>query len=332
MQFPSPAISWVLLAILSAVFLGFYDVAKKASVQENAVLVVLFACSATGLALMLPLGALALAAPGWAQTHGVLIAPLSWCEHGLVLAKAALVTLSWVLTFFALKHLPISLASPVRASAPLFTLLGAVVMFGERPSARQGLGIPVILLAYWVFSLIGRTEGVHFSRNAWVWSLFLGTLVGAASGLYDKHLLQVAKLPALSMQLWFTVYGTLIQAAIVVFLWWPQRARSTPFKFRPSILAVGILLVAADALYFRALAMPGALVSIVSTLRRTNVVLSFAIGALLFGDRNRLARRAARDRAGGSSVAGAGRTPGLTACAPGTGWRGSSRSGTTGDH
>jgi drug/metabolite transporter (DMT)-like permease len=288
MPFPSPAISWVLLAILSAIFLGFYDVAKKASVQDNAVLVVLFACSATGLALLLPLGALSLAAPTWARTHGVFIAALSWREHVLVLAKAVLVTLSWVLTFFALKHLPISLASPVRASAPLFTLLGAIVLFGERPSARQGLGIVVILLAYWVFSLIGRTEGIHFSRNAWVWSLFLGTLVGAASGLYDKHLLQTAHLPPLAMQFWFTAYNTLIQGLIVILLWWPRRANNTPFRWRWTIAAVGALLLLADALYFRALAMPGALVSVISTLRRTNVVLSFAIGSLLFGERHRL--------------------------------------------
>jgi drug/metabolite transporter (DMT)-like permease len=257
-------------------------------VQDNAVLVVLFGCSASGLVLLLPVAALSLSAPIWAQLHGVFIAALSWREHVLVFAKALLVTLSWVLTFFALKHLPISLASPVRASAPLFTLLGAVVMFGERPSARQGLGIAVILLAYWVFSLIGRIEGIHFSRNAWVWSLFLGTLVGAASGLYDKHLLQTAHLPALAMQFWFTAYNTLIQGLIVVFLWWPRRAQHSPFHWRWTIAAVGALLLLSDALYFHALTMPGALVSVISTLRRTNVVLSFALGSLLFGERYRL--------------------------------------------
>ena len=288
MQFLSPALSWVVFAVLSAVLLGVYDVAKKASVQDNAVLVVLFACSASGLALFLPLGALTLAAPTWANAHGVVIAALSWRDHALVVAKAALVTLSWVLTFFALKHLPISLASPVRASAPLFTLLGAVVLFGERPSARQVLGMAVILLAYWVFSLIGRIEGIRFSRNAWVWSLFLGTLVGAASGLYDKHLLQTAHLPALAMQFWFTAYNTMIQGLIVVFLWWPRRAQHTPFHWRWTIAAVGVLLLLSDALYFHALTMPGALVSVISTLRRTNVVLSFALGSLLFGERYRL--------------------------------------------
>jgi len=281
-------LSWVVFAILSAVFLGIYDVAKKASVQDNAVLVVLFACSASGLALLLPLGVLSLAAPAWAQSHGVFITALSWHDHGLVVAKAAIVTLSWVLTFFALKHLPISLAAPVRASAPLFTLLGAVAFFGERPTARQGLGIAVILLAYWAFSLIGRIEGIRFSRNAWVWSLFLGTLVGAVSGLYDKHLLQTAHLPALAMQFWFTAYNTLIQGAIVGFLWWPRRSRHTAFHWSWSIAAVGALLLLSDALYFHALAMPGALVSVISTLRRTNVVLSFAIGSLLFGERYRL--------------------------------------------
>ena len=285
---PCPSQSWVFFAILSAVFLGIYDVAKKASVQDNAVLVVLFACSATGMALLLPLGALSLAAPTWARSHGVFIDALSRRDHALVLAKAALVTLSWVLTFFALKHLPISLASPVRASAPLFTLLGAILLFGERPSVRQGLGIAAILLAYWVFSLIGRTEGIHFSRNAWVWSLFLGTLVGAASGLYDKHLLQNAHLPALAMQFWFTAYGTLIQGLIVFFLWRPRRAQHTPFRWRSTIAAVGALLLLSDALYFHALTMPGALVSVISTLRRTNVVLSFAIGSFLFGERYRL--------------------------------------------
>ncbi len=284
----SPALSWVLFAVFSAVFLGVYDVAKKASVRDNAVLVVLFASSATGLALMLPLGALSLAAPNWARAHGVFIHALSWHEHALVLAKSALVTLSWVLTFFALKHLPISLASPVRASAPLFTLLGAVLFFGESPSPRQGLGMAVILFAYWIFSLIGRTEGIHFSRNAWVWSLFLGTLVGAASGLYDKHLLQGARLPALAMQFWFTVYNAFIQGLIVVFLWWPRRAENTPFRWRWTIAAVGALLLLSDALYFHALAMPGALISVISILRRTNVVLSFALGSLLFGERYRL--------------------------------------------
>ena len=277
--------TWLLLALLSAFFLGLYDVAKKASVDDNAVIAVLFACSLAGLVFVAPAYFLTWAHPAWAARWGIALQPLNAAAHGLVMVKAVIVTVSWVLTFFALKALPISLAAPIRASAPLFTLLGAVALFGERPTLRQWLGIGVTLAAYYGFSVIGRAEGIHFGRNRWVWLLALGTLVGAVSGLYDKHLLQVARIPAMSMQFWFTLYNTVLEGVILL-LWRPVQ-RGARFAWRWSIPMVAALLLLADALYFRALAQPGALVSVVATLRRTNVVISFAIGGLAFREHHR---------------------------------------------
>jgi transporter family protein len=279
--------AWLVLALLSALFLGLYDVAKKASVQDNAVVAVLFACSATGVLFVAPAYLLTWCNPGLAAHWGVAVAPLSLAEHGLVVIKAAIVTLSWVLTFFALKALPLSIAAPIRASAPLFTLFGAVAFFGERPSTHQWLGIGVTLASYWFFSVIGRAEGIHFGRNRWVGMLVLGTLVGAVSGLYDKQLLQGARLPAMSLQFWFTFYNTVLQGIILLVFWRPEHRKATPFRWRWAIPMVAALLLLADALYFRALAQPGALVSVVATLRRTNVVISFAVGGLAFHEQHR---------------------------------------------
>jgi transporter family protein len=279
--------TWLALSLLSALFLGLYDVAKKASVNNNAVIPVLFACSATGALLMLPCCLLTWWDPVLAGHWGVRIVALSPTAHALVLLKAGIVTTSWLLTFFALKALPISLAAPIRASAPLFTLLGAVALFGERPNTAQWFGIAITLAAYFAFSVIGRSEGIHFSRNRWVWMLALGTLVGAISGLYDKQLLQGARLPAAPMQLWFTLYNTLLQGVILILFWRPVHRQVTPFRWRWSIPAVAGLLLLADALYFHALAQPHALVSVVATLRRSNVVVSFAVGGLAFHERHR---------------------------------------------
>jgi bacterial/archaeal transporter family protein len=278
--------NWLVLAGFSAIFLGLYDVAKKSSLQDNAVLPVLCACSLSAVALLLPIGLGSLLVPSWLARFGLLVGPLSFSSHLFVLLKAGIVTCSWVLTFFAIKHLPISLASPIRASAPLFTVLGAVLLFGEQPSVRQLVGIGVILLAYGLFSVVGRAEGIRFEKDRWVWMLMLGTLVGAASGLYDKHLLQSRRLEPMSVQFWFSVYNALLQALIVVLWWVPTRKRTTPFAWRTSIVLVAGLLLLADNLYFRALAIPEALVSVVSTIRRSNVVISFAIGALLFRERH----------------------------------------------
>ncbi len=277
--------SWLVLAAISAAFLGLYDVSKKAALNANAVLPVLFLTSLSGSVVVL-VGILASwAFPSQLAALDLTMEPLSAKAHGLILIKAVIVSLSWVLTYFAVKHLPISIASPVRASAPLFTLLGAVVFFGEAPSARQWFGIALVLAAYWGLSLIGRAEGIRFEKDRWIALLVAGTLVGALSSLYDKHLVQGAHLHPTTMQCWFTLYNAAIQGALVAFLWYPRRASHSPLDLRPSIGLVGVLLLVADNLYFRALAYPDALISVVSMIRRTNVIISFAVGALMFRER-----------------------------------------------
>jgi transporter family protein len=170
----------------------------------------------------------------------------------------------------------------------MLTVLGAVAFFGERLSASQSLGVALTLASYVGFSVVGRAEGIRFERNRAVWLLFAGTFVGAVSGLYDKHLMQVARLPAMTMQFWFTVYNTILEALLILALQPQRREDATPFEWRWSILAVGGLLLVADALYFRALAWPGALVGVVSTVRRSSVVIGFVVGGLAFRERNRL--------------------------------------------
>ncbi len=277
--------SWLALATLSAVFLGLYDVSKKSSLDDNAVLPVLFFCTLASALLLLPVAFLGWLKPELAVHYRLALAPLGPLGHLLVLTKAGIVSLSWVLTYFALKHLPISLASPIRASAPVFTVMGAIVLFREVPTALQLLGIALTLGSYYLFSIVGRSEGIVFEKNRWVWLLFAGTLVGAVSGLYDKHLMQVVKLAPTSVQVFFMLYAALLQGVLVLVFWWPRRKATTPFQFRVSIVLVALLLVLADNVYFRALSEPSALVSVVSAIRRTNVVVSFVVGGLLLREK-----------------------------------------------
>jgi transporter family protein len=278
---------WVLLAGLSAVCLGIYDIAKKSSLEGNAVIPVLWACNAAAVLVLAPFVGLAWLAPETGRALGLHGAALDVSEHALVFVKAIIVSSSWLLTFFALKHLPISIAAPLRASAPLFTLLGAIALFGERPTALQWLGILSILAAYFAFSVLGRAEGIRFERNRHVWLLLAGTLVGAASALYDKHLLASRNLNPWALQVWFSVYALLIQSVIMAVAWWPKRKTGTAFTFRWTILLVAITLLLADQCYFHALGQEGALLSVISVMRRTNVIVSFGVGAIVFREAQR---------------------------------------------
>lgn len=278
---PAATLLWLNLALASALLLGGYEVARKAAVERNAVFPVLLTANLGGLALLVVSTALLRFFPGAAQGVDFRVEELSLAEHLLVLAKSTLVTCSWVCAYFAVKHLPISVAGPLRSLSPLVTVVGALVFFGETPSLLQLSGMIVIFAGYWGFAWLGPAEGIVFHTDRWVLLLLLGTVLGALSGLYDKHLLQHRALNPTTLQLWFTIYNVLLQAALTLALWWRVR-QTRPFTFRWVVPLVGALLVCADQFYFRALAEPGALVSVVSLVRRTSVVVSFFVGGILF--------------------------------------------------
>jgi len=268
---------WVPYILLSALLLALYDITKKHSVRDNAVMPVLFLATLCGSAGF----ALALAASGH-LARALAIAPR---DFGLVAIKSLIVSASWVFVYYAMRALPISIAAPIRASAPLWTLLGAILLFDEVPTPVQAAGMAAIFAGYWMFSLAGRTEGIHFGRHRGVFYAFAGTLLGAGSALFDKHLLRTCGIDRNTLQLWFAADLVAILGLALL----AQRAaglQRTRFTWRWTIPAVGLLLMAADWFYFGALSEEGVAISVLSLIRRSNVVLSFSVGALLFREGN----------------------------------------------
>jgi len=279
---------WIAASLLSALFLGCYELCTKHAVRDNAVLPVLFFANVCSTAVWCVLLALAGTAPGILPA-GLLVTPLTFHQHTLMLLKSTIVAGSWICTYFAVKHLPLSLASPVRATGPIWTLLGAVLVLGERPSWLEGLGIVITLASFVGLSFAGRREGIHFHRDKWFGFLLAGTLLGAVSGLYDKFLLGRAGFNAATVQCWFSVYlaGLFLPLAVGWKLrWWPRHE----FHWRWSILFVSLFLLVADFVYFDALRNPAALVSLVSSLRRGSTLVAFAGGLFFFKEVNGLAK------------------------------------------
>ena len=118
---------WFALAFLSAGLLGFYDVFKKHSLLNNAVIPILFINTLVCTSLFLPfiIG----------STTG-LIPQESFCflpsgdtnAHLLVVIKSAIVLSSWLCGYYAVKHLPLTIAGPIHATRPVITLCGALLI------------------------------------------------------------------------------------------------------------------------------------------------------------------------------------------------------------
>jgi len=211
--------------------------------------------------------------------------PLTWTQHAQLFLKSVIVASSWVFTYLAIKHLPLSLGSPIRATSPLWTLAGALLILGERPSGMEMLGVLTTLISFLGLSLAGSREGVHFLRNKWVGFIVAGTLLGAVSALYDKYLLARQHFRVPTVQAWFSIYLCVCFLPLAIgwrARWWPQG----PFQWRWSIPLIALTLLVSDYIYFSALHDPASLVSLVMSLRRGSTLVAFAGGLLLFGERN----------------------------------------------
>lgn len=282
---------WIPLACVSAVFLGCYDVSKKVSVEDNAMVPTLFCTTLAGAICVAPLLLLSALAPELAQRWHLHAPAQPPAAHLLILLKSVIVGSSWALSYFALKHLPLTVAGPLRATGPLFTVLGAVLLFGERPSAVQWAGIVLILASYVLYSYRAR-RAPSGGPSAWPYVLMMiaAALIGAASAGYDKYLLQARGLPPPFVLGYFLPYLAVLLGLVLLFTRLFPRSPAAPFQYRGSMFLVGALLVLSDLAYFMALSLPQAKLSVISAIRRTNILISFAAGALLLREGQSLPR------------------------------------------
>ena len=275
---------WLTLAFTSAALLGLYDVAKKRALTDNAVLPVLLLNTLFSSLLFAPVIVAAECGLGWFDGTLLESVPGDAHAHALVALKSAIVLVSWVFGYFAMKHLPLTIVGPINATRPVMVLVGAMLLFGERLNGYQWVGVALALLSLFLLSRSGRREGVAFAHNVWILCIAAAAVMGAVSGLYDKYIM--ARLDPVFVQSWYNFYQLLMMGTVVGLLWWPRRRTTTPFHWSWAIPLISIFLSLADFAYLTALGEEGAMISVVSMVRRGSVVVSFCCGALLFHERN----------------------------------------------
>lgn len=268
---------WLLFAFLSATLLGFYDVCKKQALRDNAVIPVLFLNTLFCSIIFLPYV--------FSEPAG------GWDVQRFIVLKSCIVLSSWVLGYYAMKHLPITLVGPINATRPVMVLVGALLIFGERLNLYQWIGVLLAIISFFLLSRSGKREGVDFRHNRWIFCLVGAAVLGAVSGLYDKYLMMPVDRGGLALnrrvvQSYYNLYQCVMMGVMLLMLWWPRRKESSPFQWRWSILLISLFLSAADYAYFYALSLDGAMISVVSMVRRGSVLVSFLVGAFVLREKN----------------------------------------------
>lgn len=281
---------WLILAFLSATLLGFYDVFKKMALRGNAVIPVLFLNTLFCSLIFIPF--IVASAAGVLASDSLFYVPAcGWEVHKYIVLKSFIVLSSWLFGYFAMKHLPITIVGPVNSTRPIMVLVGAMLVFGEQLNLWQWGGVLLAIISFFLLSKSGKKEGIDFKHNRWVYFLVLAAVFGAVSGLYDKYLMAPVSegglgLARMAVQSWYNLYQCFLMGLMLLLLWWPQRQLTTPMHWHWAIVFIGLFLSAADFVYFYALSLPDAMISIVSMIRRGSVIVSFLFGAAVFREKN----------------------------------------------
>ena len=253
---------WLWLALGSALLLGVYDVAKKRALQYNSVYWILLSATALTTLFLSPF---------------LSARPIT--DHYPLLFKAVLVAVSWISGLKAMECLPLTTVSTIKASRPMFVVIFSIVIFGERLNLQQWLGVAVVMTALFLSTRSSHHDTDKLTSAKGVLFMSVSVLSGAASALWDKMILQ--RLEPLFVQSWTNLYITILLAIALLVQYLVNREHFKPFTWDWRILLIAVLITISDALYFFAVKQPDALLSIISTIRRTSVIITFLGGVLV---------------------------------------------------
>ncbi|MCQ2143551.1 MAG: DMT family transporter [Bacteroidales bacterium] len=260
---------WLTLALCSAVLLGLYDVAKKKATENNPVLFILLIATALSTLFLTPC---------------FFIYKGSGMDHLKLVMKAVLVSASWISGMVGLKLLPITTVSTLKTTRPFLVVIFSIILFGEQLNLWQWGGVILALTAVMMLSRTSSSEGIKFSRNKGIWAMGLSIAAGVASALYDKFIMK--GMEALFVQSWSNFYITVLLLACFFYQRWRAAENAKPVRWDWLLVLIAVLITAADMLYFFSLKQDGALLSVISLARRSSVIVTFAVGALFFKEKN----------------------------------------------
>ena len=279
---------WVVLSLISAFLLGFYDIFKKQTVVNNAIIPVLFYSTLVSGLLFLPFVLLSHFKP-YIFTGDFMsklyIEPLTARQHLLIMGKTALILCSWMFSYSAMKHLPITVVGPVNQLRPAITVILMFCVFHESLTWLQGTGVVLAIISFYFMNRSGKLEGINFKSNKWVYMLLGSAILVALSGVYDKFLLSKENISPSTIQAWYTIYDFLMMA-VLFFIWLPKR-KEQPFEWRWGIVAMAIFVTVADVIYLTGLKQDAAVIVIIPLiLYGVRLIVSFVYGIFGFKEQN----------------------------------------------
>ncbi len=264
---------WMALVLLYGLLKGAREIVKKKSLQYNSVMEVLFFYTLFAFVMVLPSAKQAL--------------DMKWNLLIWVFAKSFIIFIAWILSFKAIKKMPISLYGVLDLSRVLFaTLLGSLVL-NEVMSTTQIAGL--ILVAGGLLLLKAHKkapEGEEKIEPLIIFFSLASCMLNALSGLLDKLLMQ--SLNSSQLQFWYMLFLVLLYGGYLLF--GKEEVHLKKAARNPWIWLLALLFVIADKALFVANASPDSRITVMTLIKQSGCIVTLAAGKFIYHEKHILHR------------------------------------------
>ncbi len=270
---------WILLTLVYGLLKGGREISKKKAMYRNSVMEVLLIYTLIGFLIVTPRAPSAMG-----------LAPY---QYGLILIKSFSIFLAWIMGFYALKHLPVSLYGVLDLSRVLLGTLMGVIVLHEVLLWNQVLGLALVafgLLAL-KFKFFGKKEtedsapsskepSSEGSRTKFVLLAFGSCILNSVSGLLDKILMK--DINSSQMQFWYMFFLLFLYILYVLV----TRTKISKSAFKNGwIWLMAIMFVIGDASLFIANADPESRVTVMTVVKQSACFVTILGGKFVFHEK-----------------------------------------------
>ncbi len=259
---------WILLTLLYGVIKGARDVVKKESLKKSTVVEVLFFYTLFAFIFCIP-----------ASRD---IASINPKFLPLIFVKALVIFIAWILSFKAIKDLPLSIYGILDLSRVLFaTLLGFLVLH-EACTFNQIIGLVLVAGGLLLLKFGGFGKQKENVKPKVVLLALLSCLLNAVSGFLDKVLTK--DVTASQLQFYYMLFLVLLYFGYMLFSKTKVDVKGAVKNYWIWILA--LLFVVADKALFMANAIPESKVTVMTLIKQSGCVVSLIAGKFLYHEKN----------------------------------------------
>ena len=276
--------SWVLETLLYGLLKGTRDIVKKESLKKSSSVEVLFFYTLFAFLMCIP------------ASKDILSVDKAYLPY--VFIKSFVIFIAWILSFRAIKDLPLSVYGILDLSRVLFATSLGIFVLGEIATVNQIIGLVLVALGL-IFLKSGKREENENVRPLMVVLALASCMLNAVSGFLDKVLTKF--ITPSQLQFYYMFFLTLMYFIYLVADMVLQNmnisGRNSDSALKISIKGavknywiwvLAILFVIADKSLFIANANPESKITIMTLIKQSGCIITIVAGKLIYHEKNML--------------------------------------------